>query len=112
MRALACEIEFTLRNHAFQTSAEAGKRPCSVAELMFDERAQLAEGLVIFGDEEEGVVPESAWATGLAGQSSAAGAFGFVTALAGKCLSVNSMSSLVVSNRSATLATPTAGAAT
>ena len=35
-----------------------GKRSGPMAELMLDERAQLAEGLVVFGNQEQGIIAE------------------------------------------------------
>ena len=35
-----------------------GERPGAMAELMLDEWAQLAEGLVVLGDQEQGIVAE------------------------------------------------------
>ena len=43
---------------------------------MFDERAQLAKGLVVFGNQEQRIVAEPGWTARLAGQSPAAGPLG------------------------------------
>ena len=56
---------------------EPGEGPRPVAELALDQRAQLAERLVIFGDQEQRVVAEPVRAAGLAGDPAAAGAGGF-----------------------------------
>ena len=47
-----------------------------MAELMLDQRAQLAEGLVVLGDQEQRIVAEPGRPARLAGQSAAAGALG------------------------------------
>src|SRR6476620_5836396 len=50
----------------FQQRPQLVQGPAAVAEGVFDARAQLAERLVVFGDEEERVVAEPALAPGRA----------------------------------------------
>ena len=73
----ALRIQITLRDHPFQAAAQPGERSRPMAELMFDERAQLAEGLVIFGDQEQRIIAEPGRSAGLACQPPAAGSLGF-----------------------------------
>ena len=66
-----------LGEQALQSRPEVGEGAAAVAELVLDQRAQLAEGLVILGDEEEGVVAEPACAPSFVDDAAAAGPFGF-----------------------------------
>ena len=54
-----------------------GEGTRAVAELVLDQRAQLAESLVIFGDQEERVITEARRAPRLADDPPAAGGYGF-----------------------------------
>ena len=65
-------VELAAGDHACQIAAEPGERAGAMAELVLDERAQLAEGLVILGDQKERIVAEAAGAAGLARQPPAA----------------------------------------
>ena len=59
-----------------------GRRPRAVTELVLDQRAQLAKGLVVFGDQEERVVAEPRVSKSLADDPAPANALGFKANLA------------------------------
>ena len=79
-------ISGTSRQHLVDQPLESrpkvGEGPWPVAELVLDQRAQLAEGLVIFGNQKERVVAEACRASWLADDPAAAGSFGFKANLA------------------------------
>ena len=58
-------VELAAGEQACQIVAEPGERAGPVAELVFDERAQLAEGLVILTNQKQRIVAEAAGAAGL-----------------------------------------------
>src|SRR5262249_5199990 len=72
----AADGEFTSGDHPVDAGAESREAAGAMADLMLDERAQLAEGPMIFGDQEQRIVTESARAAGLTRQSAAAVRFG------------------------------------
>src|SRR5262249_24614664 len=61
---------------AQQRGPEPGEGAGAMAELVLDQGAELAEGPVIFGDQEQGVVAEATGAAGLVGDAAAARGFG------------------------------------
>ena len=65
-----------------QAGPKVGEGAAAVAELVLDERAQFAEGLVILGNQKQGIVAESLVAARFADDPAAAGAFGLEADLA------------------------------
>src|SRR5262249_55236428 len=73
---LGSSPELAEGDQAIQSGAETGDGAGTVAELVLHQCAEFAEGLVIFGDQEEWVVPEPMAASGLAGDPASARARG------------------------------------